>query len=55
MQSAFSKKRLEQLRQLLHDYVNLDLQEVELYEAATSIIRYVAGRLIRDASKESEM
>jgi len=55
MQAAFSEKRLEQLRQLLHEYAKLDLQEAELYEAATSIIRYTAGRLFRDASKESEV
>lgn len=55
MQAAFSERRLKQLRQLLHEYATLDLQEDELYEAATSIIRYTAGRLLRDASKESEV
>lgn len=55
MQAAFSEKRLEQLRQLLHEYATLDLQEDELYEAATAIVRFVAGRLFRDASKESEV
>lgn len=55
MEAAFSKKRLRQLRQLLHEYATLDLQEDELYEAATSIVRFVAGRLLRDASKESEV
>lgn len=55
MESAFSKKRLGQLRQLLHEHATLDLQEDELYEAATSIVRYTAGRLLRDASKESEV
>lgn len=55
MQAAFSEKRLRQLRHLLHNYAHLDLQDDDLYEAATSIIRFVAGRLLRDASKESEV
>ena len=55
MERAFSEKRLGQLRQLLHEHATLDLQEDELYEAATSIVRYTAGRLLRDASKESEV
>lgn len=42
MQAAFSEKRLGQLRQLLHEYATLDLQEDELYEAATAIVRFVA-------------
>lgn len=54
MEQAFSKKRLDQLRHLLHDYAHLDIQDDDLYEAATSIVRFVAGRLLRDASKESE-
>lgn len=55
MEAAFSEKRLRQLCHLLHDCVHLDLQDDELYEAATSIVRFVAGRLLRDASKESEV
>ena len=55
MESAFSQKRLDQLRHLLRNYAHLDLQDDDLYEAATSIIRFVAGHLLRNASKESEV
>lgn len=55
MEQGFSEKRLRQLHHLLHNYAHLDLQDDDLYEAATSIIRYATGRLLRDASKESEV
>ena len=55
MQAAFSQKRLEQLRQLLHECVGISASDDELYEAATSIVRFTAGRLLRETSRESEV
>lgn len=47
MQSAFTPKRLAELRKLVQDCLGFDLDESEIYDCMTSILRMAAGKALR--------
>lgn len=55
MEAVFTEERLSELRQLLKECVGLEVEDDDLYTAAISVVRYTAGKLLREASKESEV
>ena len=47
MQSAFTPKRLTELHQLVRDHLGFELDENEVYDCMTSILRMAAGKALR--------
>ncbi len=47
MQSAFTSKRLAELRKLVRDCLGLELDENEVYDCMTSVLRMAAGKALR--------
>lgn len=54
MQSAFTSKRLAELRKLVRDCLGLELDENEVYDCITSVLRMVAGKALRGQTSGKE-
>lgn len=54
MQSAFTPKRLAELRKLVQDCLGFDLDESEVYDCMTSILRIAAGKALREQTPGKE-
>lgn len=54
MQSAFTSKRLAELRKLVRDCLGLELDENEVYDCMTSVLRMVAGKALRGQTSGKE-
>lgn len=54
MQSAFTPKRLTELHQLVRDHLGFELDENEVYDCMTSILRMAAGKALRGQTSRKE-
>ncbi len=54
MQSAFTPKRLAELRKLVRDCLGFELDENEVYDCMTSVLRMAAGKALREQTSGKE-
>lgn len=55
MQNAFTPKRLTELRKLVQDYLGFELDELEVYDCMTSILRMAAGKTLRELASGKDV